>query len=158
MAGRRVHVVMSAELLARVDVARVGMSRGEFVRRAVERALGGDPLASTARAEPSRVERAQQAYLAFGVQENRAGRSFGALRDAMRAALDAAACSTTEPPSDEENLAEAEAFADAILALPVEVTDEMVHRACDAYMGVGEFVREMPMRAALEAALNREGS
>lgn len=40
MAGRRVHFVMPAELVERVDAALPeGVSRGEFVRRAVERAL-----------------------------------------------------------------------------------------------------------------------
>lgn len=41
MAGTRIHVVMSADLVARVDAARrEGQSRGDWVRRAVERALG----------------------------------------------------------------------------------------------------------------------
>jgi Arc/MetJ-type ribon-helix-helix transcriptional regulator len=40
MAGARVHVVMPQELVERIDEARAsGESRGEFVRRAVERAL-----------------------------------------------------------------------------------------------------------------------
>ena len=40
MAGLRVHFVMPPELVARIDAARGELSRGEFVRRAVERALG----------------------------------------------------------------------------------------------------------------------
>lgn len=42
VAGRRVHFVMSPELLERIDAALDGVSRGEFVRRAVEQALGRD--------------------------------------------------------------------------------------------------------------------
>jgi Arc/MetJ-type ribon-helix-helix transcriptional regulator len=41
MAGLRVHVVMSPDLVERVDRAKaMGESRGEFVRRALEQALG----------------------------------------------------------------------------------------------------------------------
>lgn len=40
MAGRRVHFVMSEDLLERIDAALFdGVSRGEFVRRAVEQRL-----------------------------------------------------------------------------------------------------------------------
>jgi hypothetical protein len=56
--SKRVHVVMSPEFLARIDAALgEGQSRGEFVRRAVERALG-DATPPGPAEQPGRVERA----------------------------------------------------------------------------------------------------
>lgn len=40
--GQRVHVVMRPDLLEAVDAAKgVGQSRGDFIRRTLEQALGG---------------------------------------------------------------------------------------------------------------------
>lgn len=51
MAGLRVHIVMDAEMVARIDLLRSdGVSRGEWVRRAVEAFLEAVEVhASTAR-------------------------------------------------------------------------------------------------------------
>lgn len=70
MAGLRIHTVMPIELVARIDNARMqenvglpegeGVSRGEFIRRAVEHALdGGDGHRASGRAEqPGDVQQA----------------------------------------------------------------------------------------------------
>lgn len=45
MAGLRVHIVMDAELVARIDASLAeGQSRGEWVRQAVERSLAADDV------------------------------------------------------------------------------------------------------------------